>query len=75
MVRFRPAEIREVQGWTAYRLAQETDFSVPAAYRMADPDQSVQRVDMTFLDTLCRVLKVQSSQLLEWTPDWKGKRG
>ncbi len=59
MVRFRLAEVLErKRGWTAYRLAQETDLTVPAAYRPADPDRPVQRLDMNTLDTLCRVLNV-----------------
>lgn len=74
MVRFRLAEILEGRGWTAYRLAQETKLTVPAAYRLADPDRPVQRLDMTTLDTLCRVLKVQPGELLEWVPDKRGKR-
>lgn len=74
MVRFRLAEILEGRGWTAYRLAQETELTVPAAYRLADPDRPVQRLDMTTLDTLCRVLKVQPGELLEWVPDKRGKR-
>jgi DNA-binding Xre family transcriptional regulator len=74
MVRFRLAEILEGRRWTAYRLAQETELTVPAAYRLADPDRPVQRLDMTTLDTLCRVLKVQPGELLEWVPDKRGKR-
>ena len=75
MVRFRLAEILEERGWTAYRLAQETALTVPAAYRLADPDRPVQRLDITTLDTLCRVLKVQPGELLEWVPDKKRGRG
>ncbi len=75
MVRFRLAEILEKRGWTAYRLAQEADLTVPAAYRLADPSHRVQRLDMTTLDTLCRVLGVQPGELLEYTPDRKRGRG
>jgi DNA-binding Xre family transcriptional regulator len=75
MVRFRLAELLEERGWTAYRLAQETDLTVPAAYRLADPDHRIQRLDIATLDTLCKVLKVQPGALLEWVPDRKGKRG
>ncbi len=75
MVRFRLAEILEERGWTAYKLAQEADLTVPAAYRLADPERQIQRLDMATLDALCRVLKVQPGELLEWAPDKKGRRG
>jgi DNA-binding Xre family transcriptional regulator len=74
MVRFRLAELLEGRGWTAYKLAQEAGLTIPAAYRLADPDHRIQRLDMATLDTLCRVLKVQPGELLEWGPDRKAKR-
>lgn len=75
MIRWRLPEILEARGWTAYRLAQETGLTVPAAYRLAKEGRELQRLDLQTLDTLCRVLKVSPGELLEWSPDKKGKRG
>jgi DNA-binding Xre family transcriptional regulator len=66
VIRWRLPELLEKRGWTAYRLAQETGLTVPAAYRLAKEGRELQRLDMETLDTLCRVLRVKPGQLLTY---------
>ena len=67
MIRWHLPRLLKERGWTAYRLAQETGLTVPAAYRLAKA-APVQRLDVGTLDTLCRVLQVQPGDLLDYTP-------
>jgi DNA-binding Xre family transcriptional regulator len=66
MIRWHLPEILEDRGWTAYRLAQETGLTVPAAYRLAKGER-VQRLDIQTLDSLCRALKVTPGDLLSYS--------
>jgi DNA-binding Xre family transcriptional regulator len=75
MIRLRVAKHLRRRGWTAYRLAKEAGLSIPVAYRLADPDGDLRRLDVRTLDALCRTFKVQPGELLEWVPGKKGKRG
>jgi DNA-binding Xre family transcriptional regulator len=75
MIRLKVSEHLERRGWTAYRLAKEARLSIPVAYRLADPEGGFRRLDMETLDALCRTLKVQPGELLEWVQERKGKRG
>lgn len=74
MIRFHLASLLKRRGWTPYRLAQETGLTVPAAYRLADPDLQFGRFTADTLDRLCAALDVQPGELLEWTPDGAGRR-
>lgn len=65
MIRWRIPELLKERGWTAYRLAQETGLTVPAAYRLAK-GEPVQRIDAATLETLCETFGVQPGDLLEW---------
>ena len=69
MIRWHLPELLEKRGWTAYRLASETGLTVPAAYRLAKPGKTLQRLDVDTLERLCRVLKVKPGQLLTYEPD------
>lgn len=73
MIRFRLKELLEERGWTAYRLAQESGLTVPAAYRLASADSTLRRLDLDTLDVLCRVLDVTPGELLEYRP--RAKKG
>lgn len=66
MIRWRIPEILAEWGWTAYRLAQETGLTIPAAYRLAK-DRPVERIDAATLDTMCRVFGMSPGDLLEYT--------
>jgi DNA-binding Xre family transcriptional regulator len=66
MIRWHLPELLAKKGWTAYKLAQEADLTVPAAYRLAKAGRELQRLDIQTLDTLCRVLKVQPGKLLTY---------
>jgi DNA-binding Xre family transcriptional regulator len=74
MIRLRLAEVLAQRGWTAYRLAQETGLTVPAAYRLAKRDRRLARIEAATLDRLCLALDVQPGQLLEWVPPTRRAR-
>ena len=74
VIRFHLASILKRQGWTPYRLSQETGLTVPAAYRLADPDLQFGRFTADTLDRLCAALGVQPGDLLEWVPDSPRRR-
>jgi DNA-binding Xre family transcriptional regulator len=75
-----PAILKE-RNLTAYRLsvmAKEAGYSITirAAYRLADPDHDLRRLDLDTLNALCQVLKLEPGELLGYTPDKpKRKRG
>ena len=71
MIRFHLAKILRKRNWTPYRLAKETGLTVPAAYRLADPEQTFGRFTADTLDRLCAALDVQPGTLLEWVADKK----
>lgn len=71
MIHWLLPDILKHRKLTAYGLAKSTGLTVQAAYRLADPKRSLQRLDIETLDTLCRVLKVSPGELLEY----KAKRG
>lgn len=69
MIRLRVVELLEKRGWTAYRLAKEAGISVPAAYRLANPDGEFDRLEAVTLEKLCAAFRVQPGALLVWEPD------
>ena len=76
MVRWKIAEMLRKRGWTAYRLAQEADITLPATYRLAKLHAQMGRVEGRTLDKLCAALECQPGDLLEHVPDkTKRKRG
>ena len=64
MIRWRIPDMLKERDWSAYRLAQETGLTVPAAYRLARGG-AVQRIDANTLDVLCAAFGVQPGDLLE----------
>jgi putative transcriptional regulator len=74
VIRFRLKDLLVARGWTAYRLAQETGLTVPAAYRLASAGATLRRLDLVTLDLLCRTLDVTPGELLEYVPDKKKRR-
>lgn len=64
MIRWRIPDLLKQRGWTAYRLAQETGLTVPAAYRLARGG-AVKRIDAETLERLCEALGVEPGDLLE----------
>jgi DNA-binding Xre family transcriptional regulator len=68
MIRFHLAAILKKRNWTPYRLAKETGLTVPAAYRLAAPEQEFGRFTADTLDRLCSALRIQPGELLEWVP-------
>ena len=68
------AAIIKRQGRTPNPLSQETGLTVPAAYRLADPDLQFGRFTADTLDRLCAALGVQPGDLLEWVPDSPRRR-
>ena len=73
MVRWKIAELLRRRGWTAYRLAQKTEITIPAVYRLAKQNAQMGRVEGVTLDKLCVALDCQPGDLLEHIPD-KPKR-
>lgn len=69
MIKFKLAELLEEKEWTAYRLAREAKITMPVAYKLADPDVEIRRVDVETLEKLCRTLGVQPGDLLEYVPE------
>lgn len=67
MIRWRIPELLKLRGWSAYRLAQETGLTMPAASRLAK-GHAVQRIDAATLETLCKAFDLQPGELLEWVP-------
>ena len=75
MVIWKLAEIVRRQGWTGYRLAQETGLTVQAAYRLLRLEEGqLSRVEVSTLNRLCRALKVQPGDLLGYEPDGAHRR-
>lgn len=75
MIVWKLAELLEARGWTAYRLAQETGFSMPRAYKLAAKGATFANYKDDTLDRLCEALRCQPGDLLEWVPTTKhGKR-
>lgn len=68
MIRFHLADILKKKGWTPYRLSRETGLTVPAAYRLADPEQHFGRFTAETLAKLCGALGVQPGDLLTYQP-------
>jgi DNA-binding Xre family transcriptional regulator len=74
-------EILRDRGLTAYRLAaMVTEAGYPmtirAAYRLADPDHELRRVDLDTLNAVCNTLGLKAGDVLEVVPDKpKRKRG
>ena len=66
MIRWTLHTILERRGWTAYRLAQEADITMPVAYKLADPEHTPTRIDVETFGKLCRALKVQPGKFLKW---------
>lgn len=64
MIRWRIPDLLKERGWTAYRLAQETGLTVPAAYRLARGGP-VKRIDADTLERLCEAFQCQPGDLLE----------
>jgi len=64
MIRWRILELLNERGWTAYRLAQEAQLTVPAAYRLAK-SEAVRRIDAATLETLCEVFDKEPGDLIE----------
>ena len=81
MVRWRLPEILEERGLTAYRLAammREKGYpmTVRGAYRLADPDHDLRRLDLDTLNAVCATLRLDPGDLLEYVTDKpKRKRG
>ena len=73
MIRWRIPELLRLRGWSAYRLAQETGLTMPAASRLAK-GEPVQRIDAATLDKLCAAFQVQPGELLEWVSDKRKRR-
>ncbi len=73
MIRFKLAELLKARGWTAYRLAQETGFSMPRAYKLAAGDAQFAHYRTETLDRLCAALHAQPGDLLEYVPDKRVK--
>ena len=69
MIRLKLAALLKKRGWTAYRLAKETGITMPAAYRLGDPDFIPGKIDIPTLDKVCRVLDVQPGRILEWVDE------
>ena len=74
MLRYRIADILAERGWTAYRLAKETGINLTTAYRLAREGARVDRIEGKTLEDLCRALKVQPGDLLEYVPDARSRR-
>jgi DNA-binding Xre family transcriptional regulator len=55
-------------------LAKETGLTVPAVYRLADPQHALGRVNVDTLNRLCAALRVQPGDLLEWVPGAEKRR-
>lgn len=66
-IRWTIPDLLEKKGWTAYRLAQETGLTIPAAYRLAK-GEVIQRIDADTLEKLCRVFEVEPGEILELDP-------
>jgi DNA-binding Xre family transcriptional regulator len=81
VVRWKLPEILRDRGLTAYRLAamlQEAGYqlTVRGAYRLADPDHELRRLDLDTLNAVCNVLGLKTGDVLEIVPDKpKRKRG
>ena len=61
MIRWRIPELLRLRGWSAYRLAQETGLTMPAASRLAKGDP-VQRIDAAEAEKLITMLQQKFTQ-------------
>ena len=81
MVHWKLPEILSERGLTAYRLATMVTeagypMTVRAAYRLADPDHELRRLDLDTLNAVCNTLGLKAGDVLEIVPDKpKRKRG
>jgi DNA-binding Xre family transcriptional regulator len=75
MIRLNVGRILKKRGWTAYRLAQEADITIPVAYRLANSAATFKRLDLDTLDAIYRALKVQPGDLIERVAERKVRRG
>ena len=71
MVRLRVHALLKERGWTAYRLAQETSFSLSRAYRLAQKNGRFDSLRSETLNELCEVFGVGPGKIVEYLP---GKR-
>jgi DNA-binding Xre family transcriptional regulator len=74
VIRFRVAEALKRRGWTRYHLAKAAKITMTTAYRLSSPTAVLRRLDLATLDALCRTLRVQPGQLLQYVPDRPGQR-
>lgn len=65
-IRWKLAALLEKRGMTGYQLAAATGISRQTIYKLMRVEE-VTRVDAATLATLCKVLKVQPSALLEYS--------
>ncbi len=77
-MRWKLPEILDERGLTAYRLSammRERGYpmTIRGAYRLADPDHDIRRLDLATLNAVCEVLDLKPGELLEHIPD-KSKR-
>jgi len=67
MIRFRLEQLLKAQGWSNYKLAQESGISaaVIGKYRR----NLVRQPDLGVVDKMCATLQCDIADLLEYVPD------
>ncbi len=74
MVYWRVAEFLAKRGWTRYRLVKESGLPATTVYRLANPGQTVHRIDGRTLDVLCATLRCGVGEIVEHVPGEPKKR-
>lgn len=69
MIQWTLAALLKKRGWSAYRLAKDAGITMPAAYRLADPDFVPGKLDIPTLNKICAALRVQPGAFLKWTSE------
>ncbi len=72
MIRYKVSILEELKkaGYSAYRLRQEQVIAESTIQRLRKNGTGI-RVDS--LDAVCRILRCQPGDLIEWIPDGKGE--
>lgn len=68
MLRLKVHELLKRKRKTAYWLAEKTGLG-RTAYRYAEKDATIERIEARNLGLVCEALGVQPGAILEWVPD------
>lgn len=71
MIRIRLNKLLKQRGWTAYRLTQESGIhpSVLSKYK----HNEVREISLDTLNAMCKALRCEAGDLIEYVPDRKKK--